>query len=652
MTDLAVEEERALGASENLGPRPDFEPIYLGPVFKRDAFGQFILPEHTLGLAAIEHALRWLRAANGDPGWRFTPEQARFVMWFYAIDERGKWIYRDAVIQLIKGAGKDPIATVLAAIELTGPCRFGGWRATDGTESRTYTEGATPIAVRQRQEPWVQFVGNAFEQNKNSTNYMQAIFTEEAKKEFRITLAITKARAFGTEGTLEAVASSPGTLEGNRPQLVICNEPHHWLPNTGGPAMKAVVERNVGKMRKQKGARVLWITNAYDPNEGSTAQVIREAYESSLARGVEKTLYHSIEAPEDVPLIPDYTYIDANGDRIVEYELHDGKEVAVPCSREVLVEHLTWLLGKIQGDAHWIDPEETAEDILKEDADVTESRRFYTNAIVSGEGAFLRDGAIKATIHPELKELREGFESGDVLRVGWQLVLTDEPVVLFFDGSKSNDSTALVGCRVSDGYTFLVGLWERPKGKRGDTWLAPREAIDARVAEAFDTFTVVAFWADPSHAKDDADGVRYWDTLIDSWHLTYGERIPEEHWAQRAGDKVSSIMWDMANPAHATVFSEAIVRAEDEFDSHNVTWDGHPGLRAHLRNARTFMGKYGKVLRKPGRGSSRKIDGAVCFVGARMLARLVQNKPEKDEKREKQPGETWIPSRARRLGRR
>src|SRR5690606_33081925 len=311
------------------------------------------------------------------------PEQMRILVWWYAVDERGRFIYRDGGIQLIKGAGKDPIAIVIGAIELAGPCRLDYWLTPDGRRVAVWEEGAVPVVCRQKNEPWVQYVGVAFEQNKNSLNYLQGIFTEEAKAEFDITVAITQARAYGTQAKLEAIASSPGTTEGNRPSIVIGNEPHHWLPNTGGDEMKKVVERNVSKMRKTKQSRVLWITNAYDPNQGSTAQQIREAYEDQLARGVEEIFYHSIEAPEDVPLLPDYTRLDADGQRWVDYEVHDGKEVAVPPDRDTVVEYLTWLLDKLRGDAYWLDPEETAQDILKPDADVAESRRVHTNATVS-----------------------------------------------------------------------------------------------------------------------------------------------------------------------------------------------------------------------------------------------------------------------------
>src|SRR5690606_18614006 len=211
---------------------------------------------------------------------------------------------------------------------------------------------------------------------------------------------------------------------------------------------------------------------------------IRQPYEDRPGRGEDEIIHRAVEAPEDAPVLPDYPRLDTDGQRWVDYVVHDGNEVTGPPDRDTVVEYLTWLLDKLRGDAYWLDPEETAKDILKPDADVAESRRFYTNAIVSGEGSYLQGSDVKATIHPELRDARKGIERGDVLRLGWMLVAPEDEVVLYFDGSKSGDSTALVGCRVSDGYTFLVGLWEKPSGDRGRTWLAPRDAIDARVHEA------------------------------------------------------------------------------------------------------------------------------------------------------------------------
>ena len=649
--DLDLEEDAAVVVrSVNLGPPEPFEPIYLGPVYQKDAFGLYIQPEHTLGWDAIAWSMKYLRGADGSRGWKFTNEQTRFILWFYAIDERGRWLYRDAILQLIKGAGKDPIAAVLCAIEFVGPCRFGGWETEDGplpvvrdqngSPTYVYEPGATPIAVPVRSgsdSSWVQIMGVAREQTKNTMMYLQGLFTDEAKKRYDIQLNKQIIYGDGNTRRIEVQTSAPRTLEGNRPSFIVGNEPHHWLANNEGHEVKKAVDRNVNKMRGplMKSSHTLWITNAYDPAEDSVAQKMREGYEAQIAKGESRTLYHSIEAPETVPLLPDYTRLDEDGNRIQDFDQFD---VMIPPDRATILAHMKQILEILRGDAFWLDPEETVDEILKPDNPIETSRRFYLNSLVNGADDYLRDADIRATIHPQLQPLRQGFETGDVLRLGWNLVGKDEPIVLFFDGSKSDDSTAIVGCRVSDGYFFLVGLWAKPRGRRGLTWLAPRDQIDARVHEAFARFNVAAFWADPSHTKDDHEGSRYWDTLIDAWHIEFSPQIEKRMWAVQGGEKTSAIMWDMASPAHQEEFSKAVVRFADEMDVHGCVWDGHPELRLHLQHARRSWGRAGLTIRKPARGGTRKIDAAVCAVGAKMLARLAALKAEVEEKKNQ---EVW-----------
>ena len=78
---------------------------------------------------------------------------------------------------------------------------------------------------------------------------------------------------------------------------------------------------------------------------------------------------------------------------------------------------------------------------------------------------------------------------------------------MFLDCSLTDDATALVACRISDGFTKPLGLWQRPPGKRGDAWKVPREGVDDTVREAMRRYHVVAFWGDPSHVLDDETGL-------------------------------------------------------------------------------------------------------------------------------------------------
>ena len=597
---------------ENLGPPETFSPIRQGPVWEVDDEGMFLLPEHTLGWAVIAFCAEEMLGADGELGWQFTLEQARFILWFYAIDDRGRWIYRDAVMQKVKGWGKDPMAAVIALVELVGPCRFGGWAA-DGT----------PIAIRQKNEPWIQIAATTFDQTKNTMLFLQGLIPDAMKKKYQMEVNKNIIYAFGGAGLIEAISSSNRSKEGNRVSLVIGNEPQHWVKSNDGHTLYAVLRRNVNKMRKKKGSRLLLISNAYNPAEDSVMQRVREGYEKERdgGQGV-MTLYDSLEAPENVPLFPQYTRLDENGDRIVERDEHGN---IVPPDRETLTAHLELILRTLGGDATWLDPEETANEILRPDADLSEMRRFYLNSVVSGDEVFVTDGDLTATVDPMCAALRAGYLGDDITRLVWPLIGPKDPIVMFFDGSKSDDSTALVGCRLSDGLIFVIGAWEKPPESRGGkTWLAPREQIDSRVHEAFATFNVVAFWADPSHAKDDQTGSRYWDTLIDGWHQKYGDRL-QLH-AMLSGDRRSSVMWDMTNPSHQQTFCDAVVRFGDEMDLQTVRWDGHPLLRAHFRHSRKAWTPFGPAIRKPARGDARKIDLAVCAVGAWMLRRLMLNK--------------------------
>ena len=86
-------------------PEYTVEPVYIGPTWKRDEAGDFVLPERTLGW----QILRWIETYVGaSETWQPTKEQARFLLWWYAVDSRGKFVYRDGVLQRLKGWKLNP----------------------------------------------------------------------------------------------------------------------------------------------------------------------------------------------------------------------------------------------------------------------------------------------------------------------------------------------------------------------------------------------------------------------------------------------------------------------------------------------------------------------------------------------------------------
>lgn len=551
-----------------------WEPVRLGPTWQTTPDGHWLLPEASIGWQAIGWACSKLQLRRGEP-WRFTLEQARFVLWWYALDERGRWLYDDGVLQRLKGWGKDPIAAVLSLIEALGPARFAGW------------DGDTPSAV-DVPEAWIQLAAVSLEQTKNTTRMFPSLLPEETKAEYSIRVGKELIYALGDERLIQAVTSSPATLEGARTTAVFKNEPHHWLANNDGHAMADVIERNAVKT----GARPLGITNAYEPGQDSAAERDREAFELAAEGKTvmpSGTLYDSLEAPPEAPLSAE----------------------AAPS-----------VIDAIKGDAVWLDSERIVASILDTRNPPSRSRRFWYNQVVAAEDAWVDPIHFAACASPD------------------RAVEGDE-IALFFDGSKSEDATGLVGCRIHDGHVVTLGMWQKPPGERGHGWTAPRELVDARVAEVMETYQVLGFFADPSHALEDVTEERYWDDVIDGWHRRYGSRL--SLWATPK----HSVMWDMTSKTREKEFVAACERVEADIrtahgeaewgQAPSFTHDGDARLRRHVENARRRPGQFGVGIGKEKRGSRRKIDLAVCMVGARMIRRRI----ELGEGKKPRSGKVW-----------
>jgi hypothetical protein len=615
---------------------PYFEPVHCGPTWKRNpewdgamAAEEFVIPARTIGWQAIE----WVEAnlladdsTDEDPKpFILTREQKRFLLWWYAIDEHGVFSYRDGVLQRLKGWGKDPLAAVLSAIEFVGPCRFDRWATEDMPELGLLA--GEPIA-KPHPRAWIQIAAVSKDQTRNTMTIFPGLFSKACIAQHGIDIGKEIIYAYAGQRRIEAVTSSPRALEGGRPTFVLRNETHHWLLSNDGHAMAAVIERNATKS-KDGAARALSITNAYEPSEDSVAQHQREAWETEMAGLAIETgvLYDSLEAP-------------------AEAKLHPGKhsDGSDPTDDEVKA-YIAAVIRGVRGDATWLNVDRIVASVLDRNNPPSRSRRFFYNQVVASEDAWADPAAVEAAVDPLVEAERSLAEgAGDVLRAGW-MIRPSEEVVMFFDGSKSDDATALVGCRLSDGYVYTIGVWQKPPGFAGKGWLVPRNEVDNRVREAFDRFKIVAFFGDPSHTKDD-DGSRYWDGLIDSWHRDFKDRL--QFWSQKAGAAPHSILWDMASPEKtkafigaAEVFNEELHRknADDEY-APAFTHDGHPALRDHLKNARRYPTAHGVSLWKGGRESSKKIDLAVAAVGARLLRRLVLNKGLEEPPKVK-AGEVW-----------
>lgn len=618
------------------------EPVCIGPTWQKHELWTvekpvYLIPDHlgiaTLGWEILEFIARWLVDPDSDEDnptpWQPTDEQLRFLLWWYAVDKDGRFIYRKGILQRLKGWGKDPLAAVMAIVELVGPCRFKCWRLPDGELSDLWAEGAEPVGKDNR-TAYIQVAAVSLDQTENTMDLFSGLMTPEFIERFKIDLGKQVIYAM-TGRKIKAVTSSPRSLEGKRPSFVILNETHHWLSNNEGHAMLAVIDRNATKS-KGGAARQLSITNAYEPGEDSVAQRQREAWQAEQRGEAIKTgvLYDSLEAPEDARVRP--VIIDAR----TGHEAVDAYGDPLKPGEALIKEYLAAVIKAVRGDATWLDVEGIINSILDTQNPPSQSRRFWFNQVVAAEDAWVDPAWIEKACDATLMEQRRNHFGGDPLRMGWVQVDRADPVVMFGDGSKGDDSTALMGYRMSDGYVFTIGIWNKPTGLAKGAWRAPRGEVDSRVEEAFARFNIVGFLFDPSHAKDEVDSTPYWDGLIDDWHRRFGDRL--QFWPAQSGSKIHSIMWDMASDLRQEEFTRAAERVREELKLGGVyRIDGHPALIKHLGNAKAAPGKHGTSLMKEHRESERKIDLAVCLVGAIMLGRFVLNKGLETKK----PSKAW-----------
>lgn len=633
-------------------------PVVHGPTWSlnpdwdgADPLTKYLLPEHTLGW----HILHWIhenlladdhegeedeeddlqaifeRTSENTGPFMPTPEQARFILWMYAVDVRGRFIFRDIILQRLKGWGKDPLAAVIAAVEFIGPSQFAGWQAAE-FDPATGTLQGQPVGKR-HPRAWVQVAAVSREQTKNTMTIFAGLFNERCKAVHGIDLGKEIIYAHSGQCRIESVTSSPKSMEGNRPTFVILNETHHWLENNDGVEMNKVIKRNIRKNKRGK-ARTLSITNAYNESEHSVAQRRRETWEEQEAGRAIKTgvLYDSVEAHPDA---------------LLSFEMLEGESAEQYETRVRL--YITEVIAGVRGDAWWLNIEEIVNAILDGETDISDARRFYYNQVGAAEDAWLDPAAIKLSADPLCVESRRMMRD-DPLRAGW-IIRPEEELALFFDGSKSRDATGLVACRISDGHIFTMGIWAPPPTDRHNKWRAPRGEVDARVREIFNTFRVVAFFADPSHAQDDdPEGGAYWDTLIDGWHRDFKDDLLL--WSLPTGHHQHSIMWDMSSPTNQKEFVFAAERFVDELEARNdieelvptFMHDAHPALVKHLGNARAYDHPkgWGTSLWKGstgGKKTRKHIDLAVCAVGARMVRRLYLNRAPEDKRKE--PGTIW-----------
>lgn len=355
-------------------------------------------------------------------------------------------------------------------------------------------------------------------------------------------------------GTIDPVTSSWNARLGARMTFATLTEPHLMIRRNGGRKLAAAVKRNIAGMD----GRWLELTNSWDPTEDSEAQATAESGEAGV-------------------------YVDTVEPNRVE-DLSDDEALFAELARQY-EDHTVDRGG-------WVNTERIAAEIRSARTLESDARRYFLNEIVEGIDPFVNHLAWDAKANGDL------------------LLSPQDYIGLGFDGSRSDDSTALIAVRRSDLVVFELGVWE---SDGSDGWVIDRAAVHTAVRDAFTAYRVGRLMGDPWK----------WENDLSLWAAEWGDIIVEF-------------------PTNVQVrMDRAIHRFVGAFKRGEIAHTGAEKLSRHVKNAVIVQGDrkkdrgeddphsthYRKMAK---RGHADKIDGAVAAVLALEAAMTMPVEPAFD----------------------
>ncbi|HEX9227482.1 MAG TPA: hypothetical protein VF885_12640 [Arthrobacter sp.] len=373
----------------------------------------------------------------GDP-WKWADDQARYLLWWYAVDEFGRWLFTAGQLVLPKGKGKSPLAAAVAICELAGPTEFGGFDENGEAYGIPYAS------------PQVQLAAVSRDQTDNTMALVISMLEMgRAKKTIRgLDCGLSRIRT--RRGKLIVVTANAASREGGRTTAAILDETHRWTRGNRGTELYRTIQGNLTKMN----GRSIETTNAWMPGMASVAEMTGDSAQK-----------------------------EREGQTVFRTKLQWHRQ-APPDTKIDDIESLRAGLEYVYAGSPWINIERVIQDIYAPDQPVERSRRMFLNQLIGhDEGLFDRS------------EWKECAEKENPLVPGDQITLG-------FDGGKNDDSTVLVALRVKDRKFFVIGLWEKPLTKDSTTdgetikWEVDKKVVDGAVRNAKAMYDVVGFFAD------------------------------------------------------------------------------------------------------------------------------------------------------------
>ncbi len=527
-----------------------FKPEYPG---ERPTLGWYLLDWFADNLIVPEGA------ADGEP-LTFTREQAEFVLKLYEVDRhfsgpaigggrslRNGRLIRRAVLSRPKGWGKSPLIGALCLAEALADVVFDGWDADGRPVGRPWSS----LGMK----PKVQIVAVSEDQTANTWEptldmaRRGPVLDNYAIDPMETMIVVPR-------GLIEAVTSSGTSREGFRPIFAGMDQTESWMKSNGGKRLAATIRRNLAKTQ---GCSVE-TPNAFEPGAESVAEASFAAWKMQQEGRLRR----------DTGLMVDHREAPPETDPADELSLRRGMAISYGDSADV--------------NGGWVSLDRMVDEYFDPDTEPQDARRYYLNQVTHATDAWLSQPELGAC-----RDLEKFISAGEVITLG-------------FDGSRKRskgvtDATALIGCRVSDGHLFELGVWEQPEGPLGRDWQVPELEVDSRVREVFGKYTVVGFFADPAK----------WETWVVSWEAAFTEKLKVR------ATRDHPIQWWMTG-GRTTHIVEATKKLHTAIVQKDCTHDGASAFTRHMLNARRRQGRSGVQIAKEFPESPRKIDAAVAAI--------------------------------------
>jgi phage terminase large subunit-like protein len=336
-------------------------------------------------------------------------------------------------------------------------------------------------------------------------------------------------------GRMYRVAAIAGTNDGQRPTFVVGDELHEWEGN------KARVWQILTQgLAKRRNSWALGISTAGHDMESLLGGLYRYGRQVESGEVDDPSLLFEWQSIPKVLLEDESVDLDDPVQRLA-------------------------VIGDVYGDLDFVNLDLISAEYEKRPRN--EWLRYFGNLWTSTEVQWLPAGVWRNLPHVDAPE-------------------DGEPVVVAFDGSYSQDSTAVYGCTVEPPLRlWKIGVWERP-ADAAEGWTVPRQGVLDVIHAAFDRWQVVEFAPDPFG----------WHREIDELADAYGSVVEPFPTNRR----------NLMGPA-CSKFYAAVVRGE-------LSHDHDPTLARHLENAVTKPYADGVYITKESKSSPRKIDAAVAAV--------------------------------------